>query len=58
LGVELSYATSIHILAPPPYTKQLNDGGYPELVWYIGVYKNDIDSSDDTDSEDIALQSL
>jgi len=40
------------------YTKQLNDGGYPELVWYIGVYKNDIDSSDDTDSEEIALQSL
>jgi hypothetical protein len=35
------------------YTKQLNDGGYPELVWFIGASKQDIDSSDETDSDEI-----
>lgn len=37
------------------YTKQLHNGSYPELVWYVGTTKGDIDSSDDTDSEDIML---
>jgi hypothetical protein len=49
------------------YTKKLDDGNYPELVWYIGksingsngvecvpgVDEDDIDSMYDTDSEEI-----
>jgi hypothetical protein len=45
------------------YTKKLNDGNYRELVWYINKSKggvshinDDIDSSNDTDTEDIMLR--
>ena len=37
------------------YTKQLHDERSPELVWFFGATKCDIDSSDETDSENIML---
>ena len=40
------------------YTKQLNDGYRPELVWYVGTSKGDADSSDDTDTDEIMLHSV
>ena len=44
------------------YTKKLSDGHYSELIWYINKSKNsispvsdDIDSADDTETEDVML---
>jgi hypothetical protein len=40
------------------YTKTLNDGHQPELVWYVckgGRREEDIDSGDDTDRDEIQL---
>ena len=42
------------------YTKQLVDSNVRELVWYIGKgahNENDVDSGDDTDSDEILLWS-
>lgn len=52
------------------YTKVLNDGCYPELVWYVGKavgeakntvleyssFEDDIDSGNDTDTDEISLR--
>lgn len=41
------------------YTKTLDDGYFKELVWYVGKSvgcDGDVDSSDDTDEEDILLR--
>lgn len=41
------------------YTKTLNDGYFKELVWYVGKSPGcceNVDSSDETDEEDILLR--
>jgi hypothetical protein len=36
------------------YTKILNEAYAPELVWFFSASKHDVDSSDETDSDEIA----